>query len=107
MSHVHDRSNEESTLNYFVSYDGGGNLQIIRCSSPLGYSMVAAAKDAKIKEIKEEIRFHLETIGGLLNDIEEEEEQQRRMRLYCEINGFLNEIEKARKEETKVRKLGP
>ncbi len=96
MSRVHDRSIEEPKPNYFVSDAGDGNPQIIRCSSPLGYPTVAAAKEAKIKEIQEEMRFHL-TIGA--------KEQQSRMRLYCEINGLLNAIENAKKKEERVKKL--
>jgi hypothetical protein len=90
--------------NYFVR-DDYANPQLITCSAPLGYPTVAAAKEAKVKEIQEEMRFHLETIGGLLNDIEQAKEQQSHIRLYCEINGFLSEIEKARSEQEKVRKL--
>jgi hypothetical protein len=86
-----------------IARDGSRNLSI--CSPPGGYSSVAAAKEAEIKEIKEKIQFHLETISGLLNDIKEAKEQRGRMRLYCEINGLLDEIEKAKKEEAKVRKL--
>ncbi len=59
MSHGYDRSNEKPQLNYFVSDAGDGNPQIIRCSSPLGYLTAAATKEAKIKEIQEEMRAPL------------------------------------------------
>jgi hypothetical protein len=105
MSHVQHHGNREQTLNYFVRDAGDGNLEILRCSSALGYPTAAAAKDAKIKEMQEEMRFHFDTIGGLLNDIKRVKAQQRKRRLYCEINGFMDEIEKDRQRQNKVTEL--
>jgi hypothetical protein len=105
MSQIHNRSNEKQTRNYFVTDACDGIPQLLTCSAPRGYLTVAAAKEAKIKELQEELRFDLQTIGGLLSDIEKAEEQQRQMRLYCEINGLLNEIEEVRNEQEKVRTL--
>jgi hypothetical protein len=105
MSQINNRSNEKQKRNYFVRDDCDGISQLITCSAPQGYPTVVAAKEAKIKEIQEEIRFDLQIIGGLLSDIEKTEEQQRQMRLYCGINALLNEIEGVRNEQEKVRTL--
>lgn len=98
-------SSRKPQKHYCVTIAREGSRKLSICSPSGGYSTVAGAKEAEIKEIKEKISFHLETIGGLLNDIRGAKEQQSRMRLYCEINGFLNEIEKAKKEEAEVRTL--
>ena len=87
--------------NYFIREDRNGNPQLARCSTLGGYSTRAAAKDANIKEIKEEIQFHL----GLLRDIEKAKERQGHIRLYRESNCLLDEIEKAVTREKKVRRL--
>lgn len=91
--------------NYSIRIDCDGNAELISCPPPAGYSTVARAKEAEINEIKEEIRFHLEIISGLLNDIKEANGQQARAHLYRKINGLLDEIEKAKKRESKVRQL--
>jgi hypothetical protein len=57
-------SNTMQTANYFVREHRGGNPQIIRCSPPRGYPTATAAREAKIKEIEEQIRFCCETING-------------------------------------------
>jgi hypothetical protein len=75
-------SNTMQTANYFVREHRGGNPQIIRCSPPRGYPTATAAREAKIKEIEEQIRFCCET-----------------------INGFMDDIEAAKKELEKVRRL--
>jgi hypothetical protein len=49
----------------FVANDSNGNPTLTKCSEPLGYPTVAAAKEAEIKEIKEKTQFDLETISGL------------------------------------------
>jgi hypothetical protein len=97
-------SGEKPQKHYCVIAARDGNPKLISCCPPGGYPTVATAKEAEIKEIKEKIRFHLETITGLLNDIKEAKEQRDRV-LYCEINGLMDEIEEAKKEEAKVRKL--
>ena len=99
-----NNSKTMQTRNYFVSEDRDGNPHLVRCSTLRGYSTVARAKKAEIKEIREEISFHLETISGLLNDIKDAKEQQGRASLYCEINAVMDEIEKVKKKEEKVRK---
>jgi hypothetical protein len=105
MSKPSKSSKKRKTLNYCVTLDGDGNPELISCSPPGGYSTVAAAKEAEIKEIQGEIRFCLETISGLLNDIKDAKEQQGHASLYCEINAFMDEIERAKKKEEKVRNL--
>jgi hypothetical protein len=104
MSHVSNSSNKPQK-HYFVTRARDGNPKLSSCSPPAGYSTVARAKKAEIKEIREEISFHLETISGLLNDIKDAKEQQGRASLYCEINAVMEEIEKAKKNEEKVRGL--
>ena len=53
MFHVHDRSNEKQRPNYCVKDD---------CDE--AYPAVAAAKEAKLKGIHEEMRFHLRSKAG-------------------------------------------
>jgi hypothetical protein len=105
MSHVSNSSRPQK--HYFVTSARDGNPKLSSCSPPAGYSTVAGAKEAEIKEIKEKISFHLETISGFFNDIKEAKDRQLQMRLYCEINGLMNEIERAKAEEAEVRKLRP
>jgi hypothetical protein len=104
MSSVSNRS-EAPKIHYFVTTARDGSPKLNVCSPSAGYSTVDRAKKAEIKEITEEISFHLETISGLLNDIKDAKEQQGRASLYCEINALMDEIEKAGKEEAKVRGL--
>jgi hypothetical protein len=107
MNQVSNSNNPATVSNYYVRVDRDGDPKLSSCSPPAGYSTVAGAQQAEIKEINEGIRFHIEMIGAFLNDLAQAKKQQRRMRLYCEINGLMNEIEKARSEEAKVRKLRP
>jgi hypothetical protein len=105
MSQVSNTNKIRTHHSYCVRVDRCDGPELIKCSPQGGYRTVAAAKEARIEEIQENMRFDLETISGLLNDIKDAKKQQNRMRLYCEINAFLNEIEKARKEQEKVRGL--
>src|SRR5215831_11867104 len=91
--------------NYFVRGDRNSDLTVIRYLPPLGHRTLPAAKEAKIKEIREEMRFDLETISGFLNDIQKAKEPQHRMCLCCEINVLMDDIEEIRKDEETVRRL--
>jgi hypothetical protein len=94
MSQVSNSNKITPNPNYFARVDLDGNPKLLRCSPQGGYPTAAAAIEAEIKEIQEQMRFHLDTISGLLNDIEDAKEQQGHAHLYCEINALLNEIEK-------------
>jgi hypothetical protein len=105
MLQTSNHNNAMQTPNCFVWEDRDGNPHLVTCSTLRGYPTVSAAKEAEIKEIKEKRRFHLETVSGLLNDIKGTREQQSRASVYCEINAFMDEIEKAGREEEKIRGL--
>jgi hypothetical protein len=80
MSEVSNSNKVTTHRNYFISVDRGDNPKLIACSPPLGYPTVAAAKEAKIKEIQDELRFYWEEINGLMDCIEEAEKTKEKIK---------------------------
>lgn len=97
--------NKTETTNYCVMEDRDGNPHLARCSARLGYPTVAAATEAALNDIKGKERLDLDEIRGCVNDIEKAKEQRGRAYLYYELNELMDEIEKGRKEQEKVRGL--
>jgi hypothetical protein len=71
MTQVSNSNNPAPVSNYYVRVGPDGNPTIRKCSSSGGYPTATAAKEAKIKEIEEQIRFWYREINGLMSDIEE------------------------------------